>query len=66
MSNQNIYKMNLHDVINLDGGGCQITRVASGWIYEFIPYNGYIGGMVFVPYDNSFQGVGISQGLTND
>lgn len=32
-----------------------IRRVASGWIYDFVPYNGYKGGIVFVPFDNSLQ-----------
>lgn len=52
---QLIYKMQLHECLTLKGGAFSVTRVAAGWIYDFVPYNGYKGGMVFVPFDNSLQ-----------
>lgn len=56
MSTENIYKMKLHESFILGDGAFCVTRVASGWIYDFVAYNGFRGGIIFVPYDNSFQG----------
>lgn len=55
MSSLDIYKMELHEVIHFQDKGMQVTRVPSGWIYELTPYNGFNGGITFVPYDNFFQ-----------
>lgn len=52
----NIYKMKLHQSIILCDGAVCVTRVASGWVYNFVAYNGFKGGIVFVPYDSTFQG----------
>jgi len=51
--NTDIYKMKLHETIQQEG--MQIMRVASGWIYSFISYNGFESASVFVPFDNHFQ-----------
>lgn len=48
-----IYKMKLHEQIG--NAGMNITRVAGGWIYDFVPYNGFNGGVIFVPYDNDMH-----------
>ena len=50
---QDIYKMQLHDLKFIDG--VAITRVAGGWIYDFPSRNGYVGGVVFVPFHNEFM-----------
>lgn len=52
----NIYKMDLHQSIILCDGAVCVTRVSSGWVYNFVAYNGFKGGIIFVPYDNTFQG----------
>lgn len=52
---KDIYAMKLHEQITLGYGWAQVTRVASGWIYQMPTYNAYPGGAVFVPFDNKFQ-----------
>lgn len=48
-----IYKMQLHEIVQVEG--MQIFRVAGGWIYDFIEYNGYQASTIFIPFNNEFM-----------
>ena len=57
-----IYELNLHDVFIFDNdhGEVYVTRVAGGWIYQFIEENGNVHesnplGTTFVPFNNEFM-----------
>lgn len=48
-----IYKMELHEVLHSEG--MNIMRVAGGWIYDFVAYNGFPASTIFIPYNNEFM-----------
>ena len=48
-----IYKMELHE--SICGEGMSIMRVAGGWIYDFVAYNGFQSSTIFVPFNNEFM-----------
>ena len=59
-----IYNLDLHESMTvivrpIDKKGfpyeCQVTRVASGWIYQDSNPKTTIVSQFFVPFDNSFQ-----------
>jgi len=57
---EDIYKMELHDVINLRTNSdtmldTTILRVAGGWIYTFYSRGNAIGGSQFVTFSNEMQ-----------
>ena len=54
MKKQQIYKMKLHETINI-APDVFATRVPGGWIYEFQKPAADILEIVFVPFDNGFQ-----------
>ena len=59
MKKEEIYKMKLHEVIELKLGVTNfiITRVAGGWIYQTYNFSFSGGGVanIFVPFSNEFQ-----------
>lgn len=59
-----IYNLDLHETFYIEEKNCFVTRVASGWIYEFYKnkyntkleyYEDVFNNVVFVPFDNRFQ-----------
>lgn len=55
MNGKDIYKMKLHDSFYLEELSCEILRVASGWIYQYIDSDSEVSKVAFVPFDNRFQ-----------
>ena len=49
MDNKDMYKMKLHDMLEI--AGSEILRVPGGWIYR----TNRDGSEIFVPFDNEFQ-----------
>ena len=59
-----IYDLNIHESITIkvnpidnrgDDYDWQVTRVASGWLYQDADPRQQARGSFFVPFDNSFQ-----------
>ena len=55
MSDVDIYKMKLHEIIVIEDEMLRITRVAGGWLYETIPFNEWGHCITFVPFNNEFM-----------
>jgi hypothetical protein len=55
MMDIDIYKMEFNDSAVINRGAICVTRVAGGWIYDIVAYNGFNGGVVFVPFHNEFK-----------
>ena len=60
---QDIYSMDLHEMIVLEKPNCIVIRVASGWVYKFYTvkqnnlgndFNEFLS-IMFIPFDNRFQ-----------
>lgn len=60
-----IYDLEFHETIEIKSGyiSYTVTRVAGGWIYNYIRLDRNQITMVFVPFDNQFQKV--KNGINN-
>ena len=62
MREKSIYELDLHEYINIhheDGTGLSISRVPSGWNYEYWS-QGVVTSSHFVPYSSEFKGQSIN------
>lgn len=56
---KDIYDLKLHEtteIIKQDGLNYYVTRVAGGWIYQYMRLDCNSMTSVFVPFNNEFKG----------